>query len=164
MNQAKQKFETIDSHQIQIAKCIIDLSQYTKSIRAKILYNHIFFSNLPSPYIDNILKNNNYLRIINHKNYNPRVIEAITSNNRWATIKVDEFAKKFIEFLDYPESIWEHVYENQISELSKAVLAVLMSTGTPIFINHLERATNEYSKYNQNTNNHTYNSINLKNP
>src|SRR5690606_12203998 len=34
-----------DNKSLEFAKCVIDLSQYTKLVRAKILYNHIFFSN-----------------------------------------------------------------------------------------------------------------------
>ena len=135
--QAKQKYDVFNNPSLEFAKCIIDLSQYTKLVRAKILYNHLFFSNLPEEYILNIVDKQHYKKIIEHRNYNPRIIETITNDDIWKTIKPSDFSKKFLEFIENPQSIWKHVFENQISNLSQIVLVNLMSAGTPILLDEL---------------------------
>ena len=45
--------------------------------KAKILYNHIWFSQLEDGYIDEIYRNKRYLNIIKHDNYNPYVMQVL---------------------------------------------------------------------------------------
>lgn len=144
--QAKQKYDVFNNPSLEFAKCVIDLSQYTKLVRAKILYNHLFFSNLPEEHILSLVRNQNYKKIIEHKNYNPRIIETITNDDIWRTIDSVDFPKKFIEFLQNPQSIWKHVFENQISYLSQIVLVNLMAAGTPILLEDLKVIVQNFAK------------------
>lgn len=140
LQQAKAIYDLFDASHLDTAKCIIDLSDYTKMVRARILYNHLYFSNIDNDHITNILDDQGYLKIINHKNYNPRIIEKITDDAVWNSIPPEDFLRKFLEFLEYPESVWKHVFENQIDDLTKSILIVLFSCGTPIYLNDLQRA------------------------
>lgn len=146
LTQAKQQYDIFESPSLEFAKCIIDLSQYTKIVRAKILYNHLFFSGIAESHIKNILDNKSYKWIIQHRNYSPRIIQTITSNDIWQNIRAVEFSDKILEFLDYPESIWKHAYENQISKLSQCVLVNLMSAGTPIMFDDLKILIQTFAK------------------
>jgi len=148
LTQAKQRYDIFDNPSLEFAKCVIDLSQYTKIVRAKILYNHLFFSDITEKYIVNILEKENYKKIIQHRNYNPRIIETITNHDIWKDIKPEGFSDRILEFLDYPESIWKHVYENQISRFSQCVLANLMSAGTPILLDDLRTLIQNFAKTN----------------
>tara|TARA_R110002049_G_scaffold70683_2_gene182483 strand:- start:757 stop:3045 length:2289 start_codon:yes stop_codon:yes gene_type:complete len=144
--QAKQKYDVFNSPSLEFAKCIIDLSQYTKIVRARILYNHLYFSNLPFEYIENLIKDYKYKDIIEHKNYSPRIIETITNDDVWKGIKPADFSTKFMDFIKNPESIWKHVFENQISFLSQIILLNLMSAGAPILLNDLRKIVQDFSK------------------
>ncbi len=73
LNQARISYEKINRANFDLETCVIDLSKYTRSIRAKILFNHIYFSDLPPEYKKELLRERNYLKIIDHKNYSPRV-------------------------------------------------------------------------------------------
>lgn len=143
LSQAKNTYEIFNEKMLNMAKCIIDLEKYTKLVRAKILYNHIFFSNVEKPYIDRLLAEANYKRIINHKNYSPRIIETVIQN--LDDISPDKFIERFIGFLDYPESIWKHVYECQITPLSQVIMANLLTAGTPILWNDLQILIKSFS-------------------
>jgi len=145
LNQAKITFDNFEFFSGDNC-CIIDLSKYTKFVKAKILYNHLYFSELNKDYITNILDNKRYLKIIEHPNYSPRIIELITKEKVWKSIPPDKFFLKFKNFLDYPEGIWKHAYENQISGLSKCILAILTTTNSPIFIDDLLLATQNFAK------------------
>jgi len=144
--QAKQKYDIFDSQALEFAKCIIDLSHYTKIVKAKILYNHLFFSNLSEEHILDLLKNETYKTIIEHPNYNPRIIQTITNDDIWKTIDPADFSTKFIEFINNPKSVWKHVFENQISKLSQCILANLMTAGTPILLDELKLITQNFAK------------------
>lgn len=144
LNQAKNKFEPFENYDWQKAKCIVDLSKYTKPIRAQILYNHIFFSGLPQEYVDSLLNNNNFLKIIDHPNYSPRIIEGLTVREEWANISPDAFFEAFMEFLHYPERIWNHAFRNSISEVSRCILLLLATTGTPINVDDLRAAIQQF--------------------
>jgi hypothetical protein len=148
--QAKQKYDALNSPSLEFAKCVIDLSQYTKIVRAKILYNHLFFSTIPREYLDDFLSTKTYLKIINHGNYNPRIIQTITKDDFWKTLNSNKFSSKFMEFIKNPESVWKHVFENQISKLSQIVLVNLMSCGSPILLSDLKLVTQNFARFHNN--------------
>ncbi len=140
LKQAQQKYELLNKNQFDIGKFILDLSSYTKWIRAQILYNHLYFSDIADSYIENLIENNGYLKIINHENYNPRIIESILEFDRWKTINPENFTETFIQYLDNPKSVWEHAFDNQINQNSRYLLLVMLTTGTPIILEDLLNA------------------------
>lgn len=153
LNQAILKYEIFANSNLEVAKCIVDLEKYTKLIRAKILYNHLFYSNLPVGYIQALLVNNNYLKIINHTNYNPRIIQIMTDVSRIGHVSEIEFFGFFTNSLDNPINIWEHSFTNQISLASNYLLFALLISGDPIYEENLENAfwelySNESRKFN----------------
>ena len=128
LNQARIKYEILSSKIIDISKCIIDLSKYTKRVRAQILYNHLFFYEVPLDYIETLLYKKRYFLIINHPNYNPRAVEFMTKNIE--DVKADDYFDFFIGNLNNPSRIWAHSFENQITATSRYVLyALLISNG-----------------------------------
>ncbi len=162
LNQAKNYFEDFDTFDWKNTKCILDLSKYTRKIRAKILYNHIYFSNLPSMYIDNILKNKNYIKIIDHRNYNPRIIENIIEKGGWKNIENSQFYDYFKKCLDYPETIWKHTFDNQIYEMSRILLMIIATTGSPVFISDIKLAIQNFIKVNKENYSIPYTESNFK--
>lgn len=96
---------------IDIAKCTIELEYYTKSIRARILYNHLAEANIPQNFINAFLDKREYRTIINHKNFNPRVIESIIKEQIWETVDANIFASKVKDFFDNPISVWQFAFE-----------------------------------------------------
>jgi signal recognition particle GTPase len=132
-------------------KCVVDLEKYNKESRGRILYNHIFYYSLPEQYIEIIVKEKVYLKIINHKNYSPRIISYFVKEGFWKNVNPKKYVEKIIEALDNPNMLWEHAYENQISELSRCILAVLTTICAPINIENLNDCVKiflkKYSKY-----------------
>ncbi len=146
LTQAKNQYDVFDNPSIDVAKCVIDLSHYTKLVKAKILYNHLFFSGIKKEYVEKLLKDGNYRYILNHRNYNPRIIQAFTNLGISGSIAATDFMKKIKEFLDYPDSVWRHVFENQISSLSQIVLSNLVIAGTPILLEDLRNIIQTFAK------------------
>lgn len=139
LSEARQHYERIDSENIQIAKCTLDVGQYTDRIKAKILYNHISKAQLPEPYIDEFLKGRRYRKIINHRNYNPRIIETLIDNGLWCHIPAGQFMDRFVELLDKPSMVWEMAYE-KLSREARYAMLVLVMMGEKVLLSDWEKA------------------------
>lgn len=151
LKQAFLKYETLSDSHIVYGKCIVDLEKYTAHIRAKILYNHLYYSDLPFEFIKGIIQNKNYHRIIKHENYNPRIIDIMTRSNIVKTTLPNQYAKKFIENLNNPGKIWENAFENHITESAQYVLYVLLTMGESVFLDDLELAFESFVKHESRT-------------
>jgi hypothetical protein len=58
-----------------IVKCLLDVDGYTKTTRARILYNHLYWaSGIPSDALRDFVDEHAYREIIDHPNFNPRWI------------------------------------------------------------------------------------------
>ncbi|WP_447599476.1 nSTAND3 domain-containing NTPase [Nitrospira sp. Nam80] len=125
--QAKQVYEKLSRSNMDYKKCVIDLSDYKRSHRAKILYNHVYFSGLKPHYLADLLRDRRYMRIIGHPNFNPRIIEWMTSYVEAHGIMPREYYTKFMYTLDNPSKLWEHAFESQLSHAARHILIVLSS-------------------------------------
>jgi hypothetical protein len=152
LNQAKNAFEAFKINNIEIAKCILDLSSYTNLIKAQIIYNHLYFADVPIEHLEDLvseiqgdwLKRKKYSQLIAHPNYNPRIIETIIQRKIWEHCPANQFATVFKSFLDNPESVWLYTFENSLDKFSQYALIVLLSMGTPVTIVDWEKALKEF--------------------
>jgi adenylate kinase family enzyme len=129
LRQAQLKHDLLRDKRFDFNKYIINVENYNKFIRAKILYNHVYFSEVPHTYVRKLIEGKTYQKIIQHKNYNPRIINLMTNKMIIEDISEEKYPKEFLNKLDYPNDIWEHVFENQIEESSQYILLLLMVMG-----------------------------------
>lgn len=149
LNQAKLAFEAFRINNIEIAKCILDLDSYTNVIKAQILYNHLFFADVPQGHLEDLIEPRKHLKIVKHPNYNPRVIETLINRKIWESCEASEFSNAIKSYFDNPESVWLYAYENSLNKFSQYTLLVLLTMGTPVKIEHLEEALISFLKVNQ---------------
>lgn len=140
LNQAKNSYEKLERSGLDLKKCVIDMSSYALMDRAKILYNHLYFRGLPRDYIAEIIKDRKYLQILQHKSFNPRVIEWMTDSISVAHISANRYAQEFIARLDHPSMIWEHAYNHQISDASKHLLLAILSLPNIVQLSDCKKA------------------------
>ncbi|MBF4505648.1 restriction endonuclease [Flavobacterium sp. JLP] len=156
LNQAQQKFDVLNQ---DLSKCVLDITKYSKLVKAQILYNHLLYNDVPFEYVDEIIKQNLLFKIINHQNYNPRIIEAFTNHKFWKKSTTIEFPSELIKLFNSPFLIWEHVYENQITEISRTILNSLLISGRELSYDQLFKQTKIYETRNllpNQINNYTY--------
>ena len=111
--------------------------------KAQILYNHLYFNDLPIEYLLNIKKNKNYLSIVKHKNYNPRIIEFVTKTKNYINIPPEEYAEYVMSKLNNPDSVWEDEFRNRLEEYDRILMNTLYSlTNDKVNIDILEKAFN----------------------
>jgi len=124
----------IDKH------CILEISDYTQHQRALILYNHIYFSDLPKNYRSALLKDRFYAAIVKHAKFNPRLIEWLSSFRRLKSVSADQYQVFVTNLLANPAEIWSHAYENQISDAARSVLLALYLCGGKTDLKNLEKS------------------------
>lgn len=142
LNEAEEKSETIRRQTLK--RCVIKQENYTKLIRAQILYNHVYHSELTTDYHSVILENKNYLRIINHKNYNPRIIETMTNIIHVKRIPAEKYIKEFIDILNNPEIIWKIAFETGLSEIAQEIVLLLGLTYRTIGLKDFKNLYKEF--------------------
>jgi len=144
VNKAISRFEAFNT--VQYAdnnRFVIEIEDYSREEKAKILYNHLFFG-VDNPKILEFVKQENfYLNIIDHKNYNPRLIEFITGPQYSEIKNKDEYKKKVLENLEYPETIWKVPYEYQLDQYERWVLQILITVKNEGSYDLIENLFNE---------------------
>lgn len=140
LQKAYQQYEKLDREGFMAEKCIIDLAKYTRMNRAKILFNHVYFSVLPSRYRNHLLQDKRYLTIIDHPNYSPRVVQLLTDHARLHDMSPSEYMAFFIDSIDNPLAVWEHAFANHLSQAARNLLLVLISMPHETFVSDVENA------------------------
>ena len=105
------------------------MPSYSFAQKARVLYNHLYFSDLPTEYQDELLRGDYYLRIIKHEKFNPRLIEWLSSLRRLRSVAVGEYRAFIDNLLRDPSEIWRHAYEQEITDAGRSMLLALFSMG-----------------------------------
>jgi hypothetical protein len=125
LNQARWLTEGLRSAVLDVAKCVVDLADYAPMTRAHILYNHLYYSRLPRPYLEAIVRSRTYRSIVRHRNYNPRLIEVMTDAINLQTIPPEEYPEAFVATLDNPGRLWEVAFDSHLSLAGQNIVLAL---------------------------------------
>ena len=106
---------------------VLDMSDISALDKAQILYNHLYFNELPPEYLSEIKKDKRYRKIIEHRNYSPRIIEFVSDKTRAKSVAPKDFYKFVMRNLDNPSEVWRNEYEERISEIDRMLLTTLYS-------------------------------------
>lgn len=149
LNQAKFRFEKFNRSGLgEVSKYELEIKAYARLDKAKILYNHMFHAGMSAGQYDVFFKSENYLKIINHPNYFPRLIEFITSTNQLKNIPSEKTEEFIFNSLDNPKEIWHYAYEQQLNEEDRILLLTLFSLGGYVIpADQLERAFEARYRY-----------------
>jgi len=145
LRQAEQEYERLDFANLRLDLCLIDLADYTRKQRAEILYNHLYFSDLPASLKTAVRIDHGYRRIVDHPNYSPRVVQFVVKGAAPAGTTAEGLTDYFVETLNRPEVIWARAFEN-LDSLGQAVLLVLLSLPTRVRLTDLREAVDKYAQ------------------
>lgn len=101
------------NYKIEKQEYLISINSLSDLDRAKILYNHIWYSGLPKEYVDQIYKSKRYKKIIRHKNFNPRLIEFITDIDRIVISRDFKYWDYILNTLENPIDVWDDCFKRQ---------------------------------------------------
>uniref|UniRef100_I2PX29 Restriction endonuclease type IV Mrr domain-containing protein n=1 Tax=Desulfovibrio sp. U5L TaxID=596152 RepID=I2PX29_9BACT len=128
-SQAIGRSERLRNSDLDDLRVFLRMPSYSFAQKARILYNHIFFSDLPFEYRDELLRNEYFLRIIKHKKFNPRLIEWLSSFRRLRNVSVEQYQPFIDNLLRDPSEIWRHAYEQEITDAGRSILLTIFSMG-----------------------------------
>jgi Restriction endonuclease len=73
---ARVRYERLDTGDIDLVKCVLEVDSYTEMQKGEILYQHLAFAEgIPRADIEDFVQNRRYLDIVRHENYTPRHID-----------------------------------------------------------------------------------------
>lgn len=123
--EAKRYSEHLADRQLDISRYLLDVGIYTRRIRARILYNHILVTGTPQSHINALIDSNNIAKIVDHKNYSPRLIALMTQGTRISDIPPEEYPSSFISALDNPTQLWDIPFRHHITQTCQHLLMTL---------------------------------------
>ena len=147
LNQAIDHHEKLSRTNLEPLKYEIEVNLYNTYDKAKILYNHLFFNDLDEDMLTEVFKDKNYWKIIEHPNYQPRLIESFTKKENIEQIHPENYLQFIIYNLDHPDQIWDMPFKNQLNDSERFILMCLFSFGRHCFKNNLELAFECRIKY-----------------
>jgi hypothetical protein len=145
--QARHQYARLSNPVFNISTCILDLADYTRVIRAEILYNHIYHSTISSDHKAQFARREIYERIIDHQHFNPRLIAQSLELSTPSTTQSPNIADVIISNLANPRSLWEHIVEHELNESDVHLLHVLFTFGPHVPLDVLEKAWSKYSRH-----------------
>jgi DNA polymerase III delta prime subunit len=103
--EARHISDYVDDKRFQLAKYLLDVGSYNRKIRSYILFNHLAASSLTRDHFSALLEGDWLKKIIDHKNYNPRVI-ASASSDSLDEIAPEQYPAYLYSALQNPDLIW----------------------------------------------------------
>lgn len=140
LNQGKIIHDVFDHNNMQRNEYEVALESLTKLDRAKILYNHIWHSSLDEKLIEEIYYEQRYRSIIDHPNYNPRLIAFLTDSQRFENLSVSKYWCHIQDLLNNPAKIWEHPFDSQLDDFGRLLVLLVALHGKSISESDLSEA------------------------
>lgn len=106
---------------------IIDMTAMPDIEKAKIFYNHLSFNEIKREYFEEVKKDRRYRKIINHPNYNPRLVEFICNPKRYGKIEPEQYYQFIVQHLENPKEIWKDEYERKLQKTDRILLSTIYS-------------------------------------
>ncbi|WP_417585617.1 restriction endonuclease [Nitrincola sp.] len=154
LQQAQNNLEAFQHSNLALYKVILEIGSYSKFERARILYNHIFFSALPSEIKTQVARQGNYSKIIDHRNYSPRIIEYMTEIGNLSDFDREHYLDIFVGNLENPEKIWRTAFHKHLNYGARELVLVLASLAQPINSGDLKVAYLEFAQFRSRKYNH----------
>lgn len=113
----------------QIVKFALSLAEYTDRDRAHILFNHLYFSDLPDSRLARLVEARAYAEVVKHRHFNPRIVENVSLYANSRSLSDDQFIDFFRQEFENPMKLWERPFNREISPVARHVLLVLQTLG-----------------------------------
>ncbi|MFE2937560.1 restriction endonuclease [Streptomyces sp. NPDC059255] len=116
--------EPIAHADLRVVEFVIKIADYGAIQRARILYNHLYFSTLSREVVREYVENSSYWTVVKHKNFSPRILELVIKRPRSSA---GELARTLNHTLDHPLDLWRIVFNNGLSDLAQRLTLTLAS-------------------------------------
>jgi DNA polymerase III delta prime subunit len=149
LQEALQTFEAFRRHGLAKVRFLLSLPSYSRLDRAKILHNHVWHSDLPMSAKEELAADRGYRRIVEHHNFNPRVIEYITGLQPGHPVRLDDNSS-WLDFaadaLDHPTEIWRQAFQRELGDIERSLLLCLVTMPDEAHVDDLHRAFDSWAQ------------------
>lgn len=125
LHAARTQSEALDDREVELSEMVLNLATYTRELKARILYNHLYHSEIDEKSIQSLLDGDTVRRIVDHSNYMPRIIQWMTDELRQRDTPPAEYPNAFLQTLNYPDKIWDKAFKKHITTGAQVLLYCL---------------------------------------
>ncbi|MFD9668520.1 restriction endonuclease [Rhodococcus sp. NPDC059968] len=153
LQQAASWYEELDRVGLPLRRFILELNSYSRFDKSRILYNHIWNSSQVNAMARrSLIADKSYLSVIDHPNYNPRLIEYVTGLASYHLEKSDQvnYTEFILGVLDSPDLIWQSAFDRQLDDHSRVLLKVVASMPGEVELSDLQTAFAEMCSFSGN--------------
>ena len=106
--------DDIDDKKLQLSKYILNVETYSREIKSKIFFSHLSASKLDRTHFEALLDGDWLKKIVDHKNYNPRIIASVSSDLVESVKNVAplDYPEHIYRALEKPDLIWDKPYRS----------------------------------------------------
>ena len=128
LNQAQIQSDKLSSPRVTASEMVLNVGVYTRSIKAKIVFNHIYFSDLVDEEKAKLLDGDFFLKMIDHRNFSPRLIELLTSADYYS-VREEPIQATVLRVLENPAELWEKPYRAHLSSDARCLMWAIFFSG-----------------------------------
>jgi len=139
LRQAQAQSSRLSAAKVNAAQFTLSVGHYTRATRAQILFNHIYFADISLDERRSLLRDDFFLEIIDHRNFNPRLIDLLTSAD-YVSIADRPIRETVRHVLDNPHELWEKPYRNHFTEEARGLMLALFFNEGRVGLQALEGA------------------------
>lgn len=136
LQDAERVYPRLKNIQIE-QRFMLHMSQYGRGDRARILYNHLWRADVPNAALADIVAGD-CLKIIDHPNYSPRLIQSCTGPS--FDLTGPDYSARFLASLDNPADLWRQAFEDHLTPIQQLLAVVLATLPSRIELDDLARA------------------------
>ena len=129
LSEAIDKYRGFDNSKLENVILQLDNNKLNRIDKAKILYNHLFWGDVLLADKTCVYENENYFKIIDHNNFNPRIISYCFMQSFPASqirVGVKTGMERIIWMLDNPSEIWRDCIERLNPDEFKMLMLVFL--------------------------------------
>lgn len=134
---AKRLHGTFAARADEITRYTLSLADYTRPERAQMLFNHLYFSDLPNSRLNKLVESKIYRVLLEQRHFNPRIVERVSSYANSRTQTDEEYLAFLKTEFENPATLWKHPFEQEISPIAREVLGILWTFNGQAEVNQL---------------------------
>lgn len=116
LDQALATYEPLARARVDLRRSSVKLDDYGLVVRARLLANHLQFSNISPTTLEEVVKTRAYIKILRHRNFLPRLIEQLCSDSALEGQTPAQFIKNALAVLEDPSQIWKRPFSQLTQE------------------------------------------------
>lgn len=126
LRDAELRDEPVQRAGLRARECVVQVQDYSRIHRARILYNHLYFSRLSKELVRSFVGERSYFRVIDHANFTPRLIEqTILMQEEGGGSK--DLIGRMMRALDRPVLLWGPSFREALTDSARWILMHLAS-------------------------------------